>query len=128
MRLTPKSANLTTEILNAHIMARSQLTIQINCLFRVSFFRLIITGRSSPVVVSRIRSLRCECERILPPLNTLHVEGLMHVKSVKTVKFMLAWNGNVENAVPAQVLSSLDRGSKLRRPSPIAFMLPHSTA
>ncbi|GFU37215.1 hypothetical protein TNCV_4272191 [Trichonephila clavipes] len=63
--------------------------------------------------------------RVLVALKPRHVEVLMHIKPVE-VWFDVVWKfGKV---VPAQVSSSsLDRGLKLRSPSPIAFVLLNET-
>ncbi|GFU48346.1 hypothetical protein TNCV_3342391 [Trichonephila clavipes] len=57
-------------------------------------------------------------------VKDLHVDRLMHLKSM--LSSPVSWCEHSERVVPVQVSSSsIDRGSKLRYPSPISFMLLH---
>ncbi|GFU63980.1 hypothetical protein TNCV_245581 [Trichonephila clavipes] len=65
----------------------------------------------------------------LVQLKTYHVERLIHVKSIKDQCPPVGILRKFEEGMPTQVSSSsLDHGSKLRGPSPIALVLLPSAA
>ncbi|GFX91515.1 hypothetical protein TNCV_3681011 [Trichonephila clavipes] len=78
------------------------------------------------VVVSRVRAV-VPLEHIVALKTRRRIEKLMHVKSLKTQSppFGVVWK--FREGLLAQVLFlSLDHGSKLRVPSPIALVLLYS--